>query len=93
MSDLRCSSSDDGNMLTVSWAAPSHNPEAVSSYVVVLHEYSPVEGSRELQLISIDSQELDSGADEAVFTSGLSKWWADCIVFVLDIVCSFLSYV
>ena len=70
---LQCPSSGDGGMLTAKWASPSHNPEAVSSYAVVLHEYSPIEGSRELQLTPLDSRELDIGADESVFTSGLSK--------------------
>ena len=71
VNDLQCPSSDDGNMLIVYWSPPSHNPTSVNEYLVILHEYSPIAGSRELQLTPIYSQELMPTANIAIFTLGL----------------------
>ena len=71
VNDLQCPSSDDGSMLMVNWSPPSRNPSAVNEYLVILHEYSPIAGSRELQLTTIHSQELMSSANMAIFTLGL----------------------
>ena len=81
VNDLQCPSSDDGGMLMVDWSPPTRNPSAVNKYLVILHEYSPVAGSRELQLNPIHSQELISNANMAIFTFGLGMIYVNCNAF------------
>ena len=68
MINLQCPSSNNGSFLIINWNAPIINADAVSSYLVNLLEYSPIEGSRELELTSIGSQELGPNVNEAGFT-------------------------